>query len=323
MLILPLVLGLFFMSVCARISNVTIDDTLGDEVTGQIPQYAPDGWIARSVSGAPCDLCTAQPDATRIYKGTWHDRSTLALDQIPSTISMSFNGTRIYVYFILFNNIDTVNHNTRLRFYLDGSSYPAQDFLHLGDPASEKYLYSQLVYDSLTLEPANHTLVVSSYSNGTDGSLALFDRAVYTTGTDDVSATQIASTGAPAVPVPAPQSADGNRSHAPRIGVVIGSAVAGALVLALAIGCWLCFRRRRPCALRRRGGALVAPLLAPDLQPQGVPTAAVRSSKATSPVSVFDDSAQLRSELEQLREELKRVRRIAEPPDYTQVSVSS
>ncbi|EJD35786.1 hypothetical protein AURDEDRAFT_175127 [Auricularia subglabra TFB-10046 SS5] len=48
------------------------------------------------------------------------------------------------------------------------------------DPAGEQYLYDQLVFDSKVLELGNHTLVVSSYSNGTDGSVALFDYAVYT-----------------------------------------------------------------------------------------------------------------------------------------------
>lgn len=157
-------LSLVFASVCARVSNVTIDDTLGDELTGKIPQHAPEGWIPRSTSGAPCVLCTAQPDATHIYKGTWHDKSTFIQEPTPSTISMSFNGTRIYVYFILFNNIGTVNNNTRLRFYLDGSSDPTRDFLHLGSPAGERYLYNQLVYNSRTLEHANHTLLISSYS---------------------------------------------------------------------------------------------------------------------------------------------------------------
>lgn len=318
-----------FLSVRARLSNVTIDDTLGDEHTGEIPQYSPEGWVARSPSGAPCDACTAQPDATHIYKSTWHDKSAFVQEQIPSTISMSFSGTRIYVYFILFNNIGTRNNNTRLRFYLDGFSDPTADYLHLGDPADDRYLYNQVVYDSHDLKHANHTLLISSYSNGTDGSVALFDRAVYTTEPDDDSTPVVGPTASPTVPAPTSQIDKGNSAHTPHLGILIGSSVAGALVLALisAAGVWFYF-------WRRRGRARLEPLNAhlPGRSQDAVTVAcwdrwaakkAASAESRSQPSQAADDAAQLRSELGWVREELARVRRIAEPPNYSHASLAT
>ncbi|EJD35790.1 hypothetical protein AURDEDRAFT_175130 [Auricularia subglabra TFB-10046 SS5] len=231
-----LVLAAFVLSVSARILNVTIDDALGDERKGTVPLYAP-----------------AQPDGTQAYNGTWHDRSTFIQDPAPSTITLDFSGTRIYVFFILFNNIGTVNNNTRLQFYMDGLSDPTKEFLHLGDPAGEKYLYNQLVYDSQALKHGDHTLRVSSYSNGTDGSVALFDYAVYTTEIDDdpTPHTSPAAIALPAPsitqsagPAPSPSEQGGQSS---RVGVAIGGPISGALVAALLLAgaSWFYIRRRQ------------------------------------------------------------------------------
>lgn len=276
---------------------------------------------------------------------------------------MSFKGTRIYVFFILFNNIGTVNLNTRLQFYIDGSSNPAKEFVHFGDPAGEKYyLYDQVVFDSQTLPSGDHTLRVSSYATATDGSVALFDRAVYTTEIDDdplphliaasppqnsaqidvatspqspaqtvglvpsqsVSPTDPASTQrslrtpfaaatpaeisqSPTQPVdPTPsQIRSENDGHPFRLDVVIGCSLAGAtvLVLLLAAGFW---------RHRARRGITAPPQLdidAPLFSPR-----AGASPRSTD--SVRDKSAQL-------CDELARVRRLAEPPEYTESSVSS
>lgn len=94
----------------------------------------------------------------------------------------------------------------------------------------------------------------------------------------------------------------------------------------LATGCLVCFVRRRACFRRRRREAHVEPLDA-DVRSQGTPIGAHGAVKAPSAVSGLhpspDDSALLRSELGRMREELERVRRIAEPPEYTHVPNSS
>ncbi|EJD35727.1 hypothetical protein AURDEDRAFT_175177 [Auricularia subglabra TFB-10046 SS5] len=131
---------LLVLPVVARVLNVTIDDTLGDARTSQKPRYeaaAPPDWRARSVGGSPCQICTAQPDGTRIYNGTWHDKTTY-IDE-PDTISIDFNGTAIYLFCILPNGIYNTINTTRLSFYMDGSSTPVGHFLHELDATQGPY----------------------------------------------------------------------------------------------------------------------------------------------------------------------------------------
>ncbi|EJD35804.1 hypothetical protein AURDEDRAFT_175143 [Auricularia subglabra TFB-10046 SS5] len=333
-----LILAAFLSSASSRLMNVTIDDILGDEKNGQKPRYYPDGWTPRSA-----------------WKGTWHDRSTF-VGEDPSTVSIDFNGTRIYVFFILFNDIN-LYMNTRLHFTLDGFSDTSKNFLHLVDPAGAKYLYNQLVFDSRDLEPGNHTLNIYSVSIGNMGSTALFDYAVYTAEVDGgpplfatqtvdpaspasnrsashaVSTTPSRST--PAVVPTSPQTGNGeNPSHSK---VATGASVAGALVAALllvALG-WIYIRQRR---LRRRqeptqvmseeqstDTASIEPFRAHLLQSDSVvakrgakePEGKAMLAPQLSPVRSNDDSAQLRSELSWVRDELERVRRSSEPPEYT------
>ena len=56
----------------AALTNVTVDDTLGDLVTGLQVSYAPSGgWSP----GQNCTDCTAQPNASQMLFNTWHDSS--------------------------------------------------------------------------------------------------------------------------------------------------------------------------------------------------------------------------------------------------------
>lgn len=313
-----LFLILFSLSVSARVWNITIDDTLGDEYTGQVPQYAPDDWRARSVGAVPCKTCKAKPDGTYVYRGTWHDRST-GTGQAPSTIYMSFTGTRIYVFFILFNDIGTFSPNTRLRFYLDGYPDITKDFLHIGDPAGEKYLYNQLVFDSRPLELATHSLRISSYSNGSDGSVALFDYAIYTTRGDDEPTGKIAQS-----PISSPSSQSGTHTgsppppsgHSPPVRVVVACSIVGTLIaLALSItgGYWIYTRMHRRRGTIRPFDAHLRPH-SPIRQERQKAGKALLSSE--TPPQLIDIPAQVSSELGRLREELERVRRITEPPEY-------
>ncbi|EJD35791.1 hypothetical protein AURDEDRAFT_188604 [Auricularia subglabra TFB-10046 SS5] len=321
---MPLFLAtLLFASVSALILNVTIDDTLGDEQTGQIPLYAPDAWTPRSVGGVPCSECTAQPDGTYVYKATWHDRSTLVHDEVPSTVTMNFYGTRIYVFFILFNNIGTLIKDTRLRFYVDDSSDSNKDFLHTEDPAGDKYLYNQLVFDSQALELANHTLRISSYSTGTYGSIALFDYAVYTTEADDdpashsstQSVAQPPSPSSTHVAGPTPSQSDRGQ-RASRLGVIacsIASALVLALMLAAGYGVYRIRRRRRrgvsaswSITESYRRAAIIDPFIG-RLPSQSEAAALDRGAVSQpSPLS-SDESARLRGELGWMREELERI----------------
>ena len=54
------------------LTNVTIDDTRGDELTGALPTYASvNAWNARSASN-PCTVCGANPDPLRALDETWY-----------------------------------------------------------------------------------------------------------------------------------------------------------------------------------------------------------------------------------------------------------
>lgn len=74
-------------------TNITIDDTHGDEVTGLVPTYIDqvgNTWIA----GSGCQGCqgAAQPDASQAHEGTWHDAThTEGVDPGP-VVNIAFNG---------------------------------------------------------------------------------------------------------------------------------------------------------------------------------------------------------------------------------------
>lgn len=83
--------------------NITIDDELGDPLTGQKISYLPDGaWQ----QGNNCELCTAKPaPASDAFDGTWHDATFnptgTATNDIPDQIiaaSVQFEGEFRYLY---------------------------------------------------------------------------------------------------------------------------------------------------------------------------------------------------------------------------------
>ena len=76
----------------ALLVNRTIDDKFGDSVTGQVPQYIPDGvWD----QGDECAGCHAQPDRTQVHNGTWHDATYDSQDpsfSTPQSARFEFTG---------------------------------------------------------------------------------------------------------------------------------------------------------------------------------------------------------------------------------------
>ncbi|EJD35797.1 hypothetical protein AURDEDRAFT_175136 [Auricularia subglabra TFB-10046 SS5] len=182
---------LLFASASARLVNYTIDDGLGDQRTHRVPDYISNAiWKARSRNDGCSSNCGLSVDLTRVHDGTWHGMETHA-DEPPSNISIAFNGTKMYVFCVLTNDVGIAAQDTRLSFYLDESSSPAGDFLHTADTAVKGFLYNQLVFASEALDAGPHTLVVKSYADGNSGSLIVFDYAVYSTETDDDSDTTI------------------------------------------------------------------------------------------------------------------------------------
>jgi len=78
--------------VCARSVNITIDDTYGDPVTGAQFTYA-GGWNV----GPTCTSCTARPDPSQVYNGTWHDGTFFPSEEnAPLSATVSFTGRLIW-----------------------------------------------------------------------------------------------------------------------------------------------------------------------------------------------------------------------------------
>lgn len=80
-------------SQCALL-NVSIDDTFGDERTGNQISYLPsNGWKF----GQNCTDCTAVPERGQNFRHTWHDGSfdpqSVGGDGIIRSALVSFNGT--------------------------------------------------------------------------------------------------------------------------------------------------------------------------------------------------------------------------------------
>ena len=77
-LYIPLVaLDITLLACASQITNRTIDDTLGDFVTGDKPSYVPSAGIWNSVN---CSSCVIQPNSSQTFRGTWHETTASALN---------------------------------------------------------------------------------------------------------------------------------------------------------------------------------------------------------------------------------------------------
>ncbi|KAI0925187.1 hypothetical protein AcW2_005867 [Taiwanofungus camphoratus] len=235
---------------CAAAGNVTIDDTYGDEITGQQPIYTPSSdWD----QGEICTGCALHPNPLNAFYHTWHD-STYAPTLRPGipTITLLFSGTAIYIFCIVpttspFNS--EVETGMQLIFTLDNQ--PAGQFVHDPDNSSVfDYAYNFPVYvnESLAipLPGIQHNLTIQSFL------VNLFDYAIYTTPEEDVATTMtptsgISTTVSPNITIipssePTGTVSPRSSSHTP-IGAVIGGAVGGTLALAALLLLAFTYRR--------------------------------------------------------------------------------
>ncbi|KAI0925162.1 hypothetical protein AcW2_005843 [Taiwanofungus camphoratus] len=235
---------------CCAAGNVTIDDTYGDEITGQQPIYTPSSdWD----QGEICTGCALHPNPLNAFYHTWHD-STYAPTLRPGipTITLLFSGTAIYIFCIVpttspFNS--EVETGMQLIFTLDNQ--PAGQFVHDPDNSSVfDYAYNFPVYvnESLAipLPGIQHNLTIQSFL------VNLFDYAIYTTPEEDVATTMtptsgISTTVSPNITIisssePTGTASTRSPSHTP-IGAVIGGAVGGTLALAALLLLAFTYRR--------------------------------------------------------------------------------
>lgn len=165
--------SLLALSPLARQVNVTIDDTFGDAVTGELPVYAGSGRTSDSVQ-ASCKSCPHVVNASQTFMSTWHGLSSAASGA--SNVSFQFHGTAIYVYCILPVNGTAGTSVTQPSVFLDGQLAATLTVVGARDFSTEApaYTYNVLVYSAVELSNSRHSFVLAG------GSLILFDYAVYT-----------------------------------------------------------------------------------------------------------------------------------------------
>ncbi|TBU33091.1 hypothetical protein BD311DRAFT_653290 [Dichomitus squalens] len=240
--------------------SVAIDDTYGDVATGAMPIYnPPSAWTQGQACISENEDCLVDLDPKQVSNGTWHYSVGSSDDAPPRTIDLNFEGNSISVYCII-SQVDRVRIAVvNMTFELDGQ--PVDTFFH--DPSGTKdgagnydIQYNVAVYQSNLITPGNHTLRISSIG----GSSMYFDYALYTTESDFHNPTMSAlpSASAPSG-TPATYAQNASSAH-PRLGVIVGAAAGGAvLLIAIGILAFILIRRRRRAGedlLRHRNDSL-------------------------------------------------------------------
>ncbi|KAJ6604211.1 hypothetical protein DFH09DRAFT_1121977 [Mycena vulgaris] len=225
---------LFGLSYAAN-TNRTIDDTNGDSVGGTVPVYSP----SSSWAGSSCTGCAIQPSTSDAFDGTW-SAATYNSGLGSMTVSMSFTGIAIYVYFILANNAGNgITTTTKANFSIDGTS--AGTFAHT-PTTSNDLEYNALVFSQTGLSNSSHSLVISTV--GSDDIYVNFDYAIYThedavaATTAGITATTSAASGA------ASSSASTSTTSSTPVGAIAGGVVGGIILLAAIAGLFVFCRRR-------------------------------------------------------------------------------
>ncbi|KAF8877524.1 hypothetical protein BD779DRAFT_107635 [Infundibulicybe gibba] len=160
--------------------NQTIDDDLGDSLTGFKVQYAPltdsgGGAIWRTQDN--CETCAILPDRAKTYNNTWTSATYFGGDG-NYTAALRFHGTAIYIYFVISNYpqstqiISAVQCNFRLDGTIVGSYTHQPDKSYIFD-------YNTLVYSEENLSNSTHNFIIEMARNGP--SFVIFDYAQYTT----------------------------------------------------------------------------------------------------------------------------------------------
>ena len=221
----------------SRFVNRTIDDQWGDESNREaLPlYYPPSTWE----QGAICAGCGARLDHSKVWMGTWHDTTLhppTSANQV--TVTMTFNGTAIYVYNVLANFAAGKLRSTALEFHLDGVL--SGNFTHIATDSPD-YEYDVIVYSKTGLESSFHTLEMRAVAESFP-SLVLFDRAVYTVTVEDDDPTLPSSSPNPSPTLAAAGTTSNSRSSL--VAAVAGSTIGGVVLVAV-LGALLWFRHKR------------------------------------------------------------------------------
>ncbi|KAF5331005.1 hypothetical protein D9619_005240 [Psilocybe cf. subviscida] len=155
-------------------TNWTIDDTFGDPITGRNVLFLPSTqgvWKTQD-----CSDCALYPDTNQAFMGTYTAATYHpSLGSISATLT--FQGTAIYVFFILAINAPPgITTMTAVNFTLDDQPPVAR----LPDPdVSSDFQYNVMLWSQTGLPATQHKLVVST--SGEENSFYVnFDYAIYT-----------------------------------------------------------------------------------------------------------------------------------------------
>ncbi|KAJ7662906.1 hypothetical protein B0H17DRAFT_952938 [Mycena rosella] len=154
----------------SAVSNRTIDDFNGDLITGFMPLYEPQNvWN----TDGNCSACFVKPDPSQALDLTWHDSTQKSEGDSPSSVTIQFTGTAIYLFCIIPNTVPNSATTVSLAFTIDDTSHGGYN--HAPD-ASSDILYAVPVLSAEALSNEPHTLVART----AEPSLFIFDYAMYT-----------------------------------------------------------------------------------------------------------------------------------------------
>lgn len=164
----------------ATLTNRTIDDSNGDSVTGLQPVFAPASGAWHT--GQSCPGCLVQPDENQVFDHTWHGVTASPPDPSPRNVTLTFNGTALWVFCVIPNYVEWATTFANLSFELDGQ--PVGTYSHIPSQ-SEALQYNVSVYSNTALENAEHEFVMTARRD-VNASFLAFDWAMYTYDSDIV-----------------------------------------------------------------------------------------------------------------------------------------
>lgn len=178
---------LFVLHASAGLVNVTIDDS------DPLIIYSP---AAQWSTGETCASCTAHPDVSRTFSGTWHDSTfpsegaeedlrtaSLVFNGMQTYLSSAFRitnlavlGSAIYVYCILPHSFDLPDSNADMTFIIDGQVVGT---FMLHPSGASDYDYDVPVYVNSSIPAGVHSFALQSGHVGGARSLVLLDYIVF------------------------------------------------------------------------------------------------------------------------------------------------
>ncbi|KAJ4487574.1 hypothetical protein J3R30DRAFT_3429333 [Lentinula aciculospora] len=231
--------------------NRSIDDTLGDSVTGKRPMFLP--TLLGTWEDETCAGCALQPPTSSAFRGTY-TAATYNPGLKNISITFDFAGTAIYIFFILANNpASGITAATAANFTLDQSLVGT--FSHSPNSSAPDFQFNQsaLVFSKTGLKNISHNMVIST--SGLDEDIWVnFDYALYTfQEAAESSSSKSLSSSSTDSPPSATASTSSNVGVASsqhiasaHTGVIVGGVVGGLAMLGILIGLlFICHRRRR------------------------------------------------------------------------------